>query len=172
MMKDIINLDDSNKNLNVSKEKVDILIREIKAKGKKIIKVYNSFSQVDPCSYSLIQLYKLTEQNINYKDNEYRFFTTMNKSLIFQWSNHENILKLSQYILNENLLTIYFKYMKFKDNKIFSSLRKNVKIEELNIAINKLSALLNNSFALLPPIYSNIYSEDFINSDIYNNKVY
>ena len=74
MMKDIINLDDSNKNLNVSKEKVDILIREIKAKGKKIIKVYNSFSQVDPCSYSLIQLYKLTEQNINYKDNEYRFF--------------------------------------------------------------------------------------------------
>ena len=32
MMKDIINLDDSNKNLNVSKEKVDILIREIKAK--------------------------------------------------------------------------------------------------------------------------------------------
>ena len=74
MMKDIINLDDSNKNLNVSKEKVDILIREIKAKGKKIIKVYNSFSQVDPCSYSLIQLYKLTEQNINYKDNEYRFY--------------------------------------------------------------------------------------------------
>ena len=171
MMKDIINLDDSNKNLNVSKEKVDILIREIKAKVKKIIKVYNSFSQVDPCSYSLIQLYKLTEQNINYKDNEYRFFTTMNKSLIFQWSNHENILKLSQYILNENLLTIYFKYMKFKDNKIFSSLRKNVKIEELNIAINKLSALLNNSFALLPPIYSNIYSEDFINSDIYNKSL-
>ncbi|MEE0567471.1 hypothetical protein [Clostridium sp.] len=171
MMKDIINLDDSNKNLNVSKEKVDILIREIKAKGKKIIKVYNSFSQVDPCSYSLIQLYKLTEQNINYKDNEYRFFTTMNKSLIFQWNNHENILKLSQYILNENLLTIYFKYMKFKDNKIFSSLRKNVKIEELNIAINKLSALLNNSFALLPPIYSNIYSEDFINSDIYNKSL-
>ena len=64
MMKDMINLDDSNKELSVSKEKIDILIREIKAKGEKVIKVYNSFSQVDSCGYSLTQLYKLTEQNI------------------------------------------------------------------------------------------------------------
>ena len=40
MMKDMINLDDSNKELSVSKEKIDILIREIKAKGEKVIKVY------------------------------------------------------------------------------------------------------------------------------------
>lgn len=171
MMKDMISLDDNNKNLSVSKEKVEILIREIKAKGKKITQVYNSFSQVDSCGYSLTQLYKLTEQNINYKDNEYRFFTTMTKSSLFEWNNHDNILKLSQYILNEKLLTVYFKYMKFKNNKIFSSLKKEIKIEELNIAINKLSALLNNSFALLPPIYSNVYREDFINSDIYNRSL-
>ena len=75
---------DSNKELSVSKEKIDILIREIKAKGEKVIKVYNSFSQVDSCGYSLTQLYKLTEQNINYKDNEYRFFTTMTKCSMFQ----------------------------------------------------------------------------------------
>ncbi|MCI7029764.1 MAG: hypothetical protein MSA41_02580, partial [Clostridium sp.] len=170
-MKDMINLDDCNKDLNVSKEKVDILIREIKAKGEKITKVYNSFSQVDSCGYSLTQLYKLTEQNINYKDNEYRFFTTMTKCSIFQWNNHDNVLKLSRYILNEKLLTVYFKYIKFKNNKIFSVLRQDMKIEELNIAINKLSALLNNIFALLPPIYSNAYTEDFINSDIYNRSL-
>ena len=85
MMKDMINLDDSNKELSVSKEKIDILIREIKAKGEKVIKVYNSFSQVDSCGYSLTQLYKLTEQNINYKDNEYRFFTTMTKCKTFNF---------------------------------------------------------------------------------------
>ena len=158
MMKDMINLDDSNKELSVSKEKIDILIREIKAKGEKVIKVYNSFSQVDSCGYSLTQLYKLTEQNINYKDNEYRFFTTMTKCSMFQWTNHDNVLELSKYILNEKLLTVYFKYIKFKNNKIFSVLRQDIKMEELNIAINKLSALLNNSFALLPPIYSNAYT--------------
>ena len=171
MMKDMINLDDSNKELSVSKEKIDILIREIKAKGEKVIKVYNSFSQVDSCGYSLTQLYKLTEQNINYKDNEYRFFTTMTKCSMFQWNNHDNVLELSKYILNEKLLTVYFKYIKFKNNKIFSVLKQDIKIEELNIAINKLSALLNNSFALLPPIYSNAYTEDFINSDIYNKSL-
>ena len=133
MMKDMINLDDSNKELSVSKEKIDILIREIKAKGEKVIKVYNSFSQVDSCGYSLTQLYKLTEQNINYKDNEYRFFTTMTKCSMFQWNNHDNVLELSKYILNEKLLTVYFKYIKFKNNKIFSVLRQDIKMEELNV---------------------------------------
>ncbi|MCQ2969277.1 MAG: hypothetical protein MJ191_03975, partial [Clostridium sp.] len=171
MVKDIINLDDSNEGLSTSKERVDILIREIKAKGKKIIEIYNSFSKIDLCGYSLIQLYKLTDHNINYKENKYRFFTAMTKNSMFEWNNHDNILKLSQYILNENLLTVYFKYMKFKDNKIFSSLQKDVKVEDLNIAINKLNALLNNTYALLPPIYSNVYREDFINSDIYNKSL-
>ena len=59
----------------------------------------------------------------------------MTKCSMFQWNNHDNVLELSKYILNEKLLTVYFKYIKFKNNKIFSVLRQDIKMEELNIAL-------------------------------------
>lgn len=161
--KEILNFDD------ISNERVKILIREIQSKGEKILDIYKYFNEVDDSGYSLIQLYKLTEQNLKYKDKEYRFYTIMRKKDIFNWENHSNIINLSKIILEKKYLNLYLKYIRFKDNKIFSQLNPHIKKEDLDLSINKLNALLNNSFALMPPIYENKYTDDFVSSGFFPN---
>ena len=52
-------------------------------------------------------------------------------------------------------------------NKKFEIIKDNIDVSDIKKIITKLSGILNNSFAFMPPIYNNEYTSDFENEEIY-----
>ena len=63
------------KEANITEEKLEVLVREIKFKSEKIKNIYNSFNSKNDYGYSLITLYEYTDQSLNIRDPRYRYYT-------------------------------------------------------------------------------------------------
>ena len=61
----------------------------------------------------------------------------------------------------------FLKYKKFKDNKKFDIIKDCINKNDITKVIKKLSGILNNNFAFIPPIYFNEYTGEFENEKIY-----
>lgn len=157
-----------NKNINKDKsviKKSSVIHREIEVKVNKILKIYNTFVNKNNQCESLVDLYSLTDKPLNTQDYKYIYNSFYECNKEFMIKNKDYISKSIRDDCNNTVIKNFIKYKKFSSNHLFSIIKKDVDIEEINNALVKLKGLLNNTFALSPPIFINEYTEDFIQED-------
>ncbi|MDU4882240.1 hypothetical protein [uncultured Clostridium sp.] len=157
--------DDNNEKLDI--KKMTVLRRQINNNAENIIKIFSTFINKDSINYSLNDLYSITNKSIEFKDKEFEYYSILSKSPIILEGNSSEIIKEVNYIMKNNYVNKFLKYKKFKNNKKFDIIKDDINKNDINKVIKKLSGILNNNFAFIPPIYFNEYTSDFENERIY-----
>lgn len=151
----------------IKTKKLRMLNREINNNKKNIINTFTTFIEKDSLGRSLNDLYSITKKSLEFKDEALKFFLILSKYEDIVEKEEATIVDEVNKIIAGNYINIYIKYLKFKDNKKFQIIKDNVDTNDIKKVIVKLSGILNNSFAFMPPIYSNEYTSDFENEEIY-----
>lgn len=148
-------------------KKFNILNREISNNKKKIMKIFLSFIKKDNEGKSLNDLYSITKKSLEFKDKEFKYFCVLNKFKLFTDNNKEAIIENIQKLFEGEYINLFIKYKKFNGNKKFNIINKELTNEDIVKVKLKMSGILNNTFAFIPPIYYNKYTSDFERENIY-----
>ena len=141
-------------------KKFNILNREISNNKKKIMEIFLSFIKKDNEGKSLNDLYSITKKSLEFKDKEFKYFCILNKFKLFTDNNKEAIIENIQKLFEGEYINLFIKYKKFNGNKELTN-------EDIVKVKLKMSGILNNTFAFIPPIYYNKYTSDFERENIY-----
>lgn len=148
-------------------KKFNILNREISNNKKKIMEIFLSFIKKDNEGKSLNDLYSITKKSLDFKDKEFKYFCILNKFKLFTDNNKEAIIENIQKLFEGEYINLFIKYKKFNGNKKFNIINKELTNEDIVKVKLKMSGILNNTFAFIPPIYYNKYKSDFEKENIY-----
>lgn len=148
-------------------KKFNILNREISNNKKKIMEIFLSFIKKDNEGKSLNDLYSITKKSLEFKDKEFKYFCILNKFKLFTDNNKEAIIENIQKLFEGEYINLFIKYKKFNGNKKFNIINKELTNEDIVKVKLKMSGILNNTFAFIPPIYYNKYTSDFEKENIY-----
>ena len=148
-------------------KKFNILNREISNNKKKIMEIFLSFIKKDNEGKSLNDLYSITKKSLEFKDKEFKYFCVLNKFKLFTDNNKEAIIENIQKLFEGEYINLFIKYKKFNGNKKFNIINKELTNEDIVKVKLKMSGILNNTFAFIPPIYYNKYTSDFKRENIY-----
>lgn len=148
-------------------KKFNILNREISNNKKKIMEIFLSFIKKDNEGKSLNDLYSITKKSLEFKDKEFKYFCVLNKFKLFTDNNKEAIIENIQKLFEGEYINLFIKYKKFNGNKKFNIINKELTNEDIVKVKLKMSGILNNIFAFIPPIYYNKYTSDFERENIY-----
>ena len=148
-------------------KKFNILNREISNNKKKIMEIFLSFIKKDNEGKSLNDLYTITKKSLDFKDKEFKYFCILNKFKLFTDNNKEAIIENIQKLFEGEYINLFIKYKKFNGNKKFNIINKELTNEDIVKVKLKMSGILNNTFAFIPPIYYNKYTSDFERENIY-----
>lgn len=148
-------------------KKFNILNREISNNKKKIMEIFLSFIKKDNEGKSLNDLYSITKKSLEFKDKEFKYFCVLNKFKLFTDNNKEAIIENIQKLFDGEYINLFIKYKKFNGNKKFNIINKELTNEDIVKVKLKMSGILNNTFAFIPPIYYNKYTSDFERENIY-----
>lgn len=148
-------------------KKFNILNREISNNKKKIMEMFLSFIKKDNEGKSLNDLYSITKKSLEFKDKEFKYFCILNKFKLFTDNNKEAIIENIQKLFEGEYINLFIKYKKFNGNKKFNIINKELTNEDIVKVKLKMSGILNNTFAFIPPIYYNKYTSDFEKENIY-----
>ena len=148
-------------------KKFNILNREISYNKKKIMEIFLSFIKKDNEGKSLNDLYSITKKSLDFKDKEFKYFCILNKFKLFTDNNKEAIIENIQKLFEGEYINLFIKYKKFNGNKKFNIINKELTNEDIVKVKLKMSGILNNTFAFIPPIYYNKYTSDFERENIY-----
>lgn len=148
-------------------KKFNILNREISNNKKKIMEIFLSFIKKDNEGKSLNDLYSITKKSLDFKDKEFKYFCVLNKFKLFTDNNKEAIIENIQKLFEGEYINLFIKYKKFNGNKKFNIINKELTNEDIVKVKLKMSGILNNTFAFIPPIYYNKYTSDFKRENIY-----
>lgn len=148
-------------------KKMTVLRRQINNNSENIIKIFSTFINKNSINYSLNDLYSITHKSIEFKDREFEYYSILSKSPIILEGNSSEIIKEVNYLIKNNYVNSFLKYKKFKDNKKFDIIKDCINKNDITKVIKKLSGILNNNFAFIPPIYFNEYTGEFENEKIY-----
>lgn len=148
-------------------KKFNILNREISNNKKKIMEMFLSFIKKDNEGKSLNDLYSITKKSLDFKDKEFKYFCILNKFKLFTDNNKEAIIENIQKLFEGEYINLFIKYKKFNGNKKFNIINKELTNEDIVKVKLKMSGILNNTFAFIPPIYYNKYTSDFEKENIY-----
>ena len=148
-------------------KKFNILNREISNNKKKIMEIFLSFIKKDNEGKSLNDLYSITKKSLEFKDKEFKYFCVLNKIKLFTDNNKEAIIENIQKLFEGEYINLFIKYKKFNGNKKFNIINKELTNEDIVKVKLKMSGILNNTFAFIPPIYYNKYTSDFERENIY-----
>ena len=148
-------------------KKFNILNREISNNKKKIMEIFLSFIKKDNEGKSLNDLYSITKKSLEFKDKEFKYFCVLNKFKLFTDNNKEAIIENTQKLFEGEYINLFIKYKKFNGNKKFNIINKELTNEDIVKVKLKMSGILNNTFAFIPPIYYNKYTSDFERENIY-----
>ena len=148
-------------------KKFNILNREISNNKKKIMEMFLSFIKKDNEGKSLNDLYSITKKSLDFKDKEFKYFCILNKFKLFTDNNKEAIIENIQKLFEGEYINLFIKYKKFNGNKKFNIINKELTNEDIVKVKLKMSGILNNIFAFIPPIYYNKYTSDFERENIY-----
>lgn len=148
-------------------KKFNILNREISNNKKKIMEIFLSFIKKDNEGKSLNDLYSITKKSLDFKDKEFKYFFILNKFKLFTDNNKEAIIENIQKLFEGEYINLFIKYKKFNGNKKFNIINKELTNEDIVKVKLKMSGILNNTFAFIPPIYYNKYTSDFERENIY-----
>ena len=152
---------------SIKSKKLIVLNREINNNKRNIINTFLTFIEKDNLGRSLNDLYSITKKSLDFKDESFRFFSILSKCKEVIGNEEETVVEEIDKIIAGNYINIYIKYLKFKGNKKFEIIKDNIDVSDIKKIITKLSGILNNSFAFMPPIYNNEYTSDFENEEIY-----
>ena len=141
-------------------KKFNILNREISNNKKKIMEIFLSFIKKDNEGKSLNDLYSITKKSLEFKDKEFKYFCVLNKFKLFTDNNKEAIIENIQKLFEGEYINLFIKYKKFNGNKKFNIINKELTNEDIVKVKLKMSGILNNTFAFIPPIYYNKYTSD------------
>ena len=72
-----------------------------------------------------------------------------------------NIIEEANYLIENKYINYFIKYKKFKNNKKFKIIKSDINNDDIDNVISKLGGILNNTFAFIPPIYFNEYTNVF-----------
>ena len=156
---------DNDRNLEI--KKMTVLRRQINNNAENIIKIFSAFVDRSEMSYSLNDLYSITNKSIEFKDKEFDYYSILSKSPIVIEGDSSKIIKEVDYLIKNKYVNSFIKYKKFKNNRKFDIIRNNINKDDINKVISKLSGILNNTFAFIPPIYFNEYTNDFQSKKVY-----
>lgn len=148
-------------------KKFNILNREISNNKKKIMEIFLSFIKKDNEGKSLNDLYSITKKSLEFKDKEFKYFCVLNKFKLFTDNNKEAIIENIQKLFEGEYINLFIKYKKFNGNKKFNIINKELTNEDIVKVKLKMSGILNNTFAFIPPIYYNKYTSYFERENIY-----
>ena len=148
-------------------KKFNILNREISNNKKKIMEIFLSFIKKDNEGKSLNDLYSITKKSLEFKVKEFKYFCVLNKFKLFTDNNKEAIIENIQKLFEGEYINLFIKYKKFNGNKKFNIINKELTNEDIVKVKLKMSGILNNTFAFIPPIYYNKYTSDFERENIY-----
>ena len=148
-------------------KKFNILNREISNNKKKIMEMFLSFIKKDNEGKSLNDLYSITKKSLDFKNKEIKYFCILNKFKLFTDNNKEAIIENIQKLFEGEYINLFIKYKKFNGNKKFNIINKELTNEDIVKVKLKMSGILNNTFAFIPPIYYNKYTSDFERENIY-----
>ncbi len=146
-------------------KKALLINREIEIKINKIIKIYNAFTNKNDKFESLVDLYSFTGQILNNQDNRYVYNNFFESNKDFMNKNKDYINEIIKNEINDVVIKKFIKYKRFASNHLFNIIKENIDIIDIDNVLFKLKGLLNNHFALSPPIFINKYTEDFIQED-------
>lgn len=157
--------DTNDKNLEI--KKIIVLRRQIVNNAENIIKIFSGFIDKDSKKYSLNDLYSITQKIIEFKDKEFEYYSLLSKASIIIENDSSIIIKKVKELIKNNYVNTFIRYKKFKSNKRFDVLRDDIQANCIDDIIRKLSGVLNNTFAFIPPIYFNDYTSDFQEDKVY-----
>ena len=148
-------------------KKMIVLRRQINNNAENIIKIFSTFTNKESIKYSLNDLYSITHKSIEFKDKEFEYYSILSKSSVILEYNSDKIIKEVNYLLKNNYVNSFIKYKKFRNNSRFDIVKNNINKDDIEEVIKKLSGILNNNFAFMPPIYFNEYTSDFEEEEVY-----
>ena len=156
-----------NSNDKIYKKKLKqlyIILRDIKYKYNKAKKIIEQQINKDKNIYSIVEI-----SNILFASNiEYDYAEITHEAL--RNSNYEikDLIWISKFINNikeSNIINSYLKYKKINNSDKLKNIKDNISYDEIKRVQYKLDCLLNNKYALAPPIYINDFTDYFITSN-------
>lgn len=163
-------IENNNKCHAVNKQKLTVLKRKITNGLEDIISIFFAFNNKGENGYSLNDLYSITSKSMEFKDDCFEYYPILCKCPSIIENEKFIINDKVELLINNKYVEAFIKYKKFSNNKKFSIIKDNVEMKYINYVINKLSSVLNNKFAFMPPIYINEYTSDFESEEIYYKK--
>lgn len=136
--------------------------REVQTKLRKVLDIYDFFVSKTENDESLVNLYSFTNDKLNVNSKNYKYYNFLTNQKEFINKNKKYIDIAIKEELNNKLIKSFIKYKRFEKNNLFKIINKDVTIAEIDKTILKLKGLLNNSFALSPPVFINEYTESFL----------
>lgn len=150
------------------KSRLDVLSRDIDRKINYIHEIYNLFNRKRECGLSLLEIYEKTNKKITQYDEKYDHYMKYKEKRVFQSYKYKELKELVDRIKDKNIVDKYIKYRRFSNNKMFFKLEEEIDIKSINIAIYKISSLLNNEWAFILPMNNNKYNKEFMEEFIHN----
>lgn len=160
-----IEQEDNYRDLDI--KKMTVLRRQINNNTENIIKTFSAFIKKDETNYSLNDLYSITNKSIEFKDKEFEYYSILSKSKLVVEGDSLNITEEANYLIENKYINYFIKYKKFKNNKKFKIIKSDINNDDIDNVISKLGGILNNTFAFIPPIYFNEYTNDFQEEKVY-----
>lgn len=167
LLKLIKQIDKANLIDEIKIKKMTVLRREINNNKENVIDIFNAFNNKGEMGYSLNDLYSITNKCIEFKDKEFEYYSVLSKSHVIKNNERDIIIEKVNNLIKTKKVNVYIKYRKFKDSKRFDIIKERIDKDDLDKVINKLSGILNNIFAFIPPIYFDEYTSDFEREAIY-----
>lgn len=144
-------------------EQFIILLKGIRCKYNKAKNIIEAITYKGSDNISLMEMSNiLFRQNIEDYNVEiiYERLKNSNYSIYDYWW----INNFIDNIKDSKIINYYLKYRKFDNRDKFNDLYDNISYNEITNVQYKLDCLLNNKYALIPPIYINNFTNYFISS--------
>lgn len=151
--------------------KIKVLSRDIDKKTEMLNSINTLFYKSRSCGLNLFDMYKITEKKLNSSDTLYDYYKIYRIRKPFANYSYDDIKGCVEKLLNDNTIDNYVKYRRFKSNKLFSKLIKDITYSSINIATTKINSLLDNPASFELSLHDSIYLDDFISTFLINNEL-
>ena len=144
-------------------KKIIIILRNIVHTYNKIKVLIESTISKDSSNMSLVDMSNILF-NLTLEDDELNKFYEKIKNSNYEIIEYCWISNFIYDMKDSSLISDYLKYNKFNQYNKFKYLNEDISYDEISNIEYKLNCLLNNKYALTPPIYINNFTSYFIDS--------
>lgn len=141
-----------------------ILLQDIKYKYNKVKTIIEEPNKKEEDIISLVEISDiLFSSNIECEYSE--IICEKLKNSIYEIRDYFWINNFINGIKESNIINNYLKYKRINNIERFEYIKGDISYEDIDRVQYKIDCLLNNKYALMPPIYINNFSDNFITSN-------